>query len=93
MLPQVAMSIIQDFYGPQLAEYLRRNHIEIPPDAHVAFRIKPMNEKTGNKYWDQVCKLHNAYNRMIERIAHELEEQGYSVMWFEYDGVNFHRVT
>jgi len=91
--PSIAFSIMQDFYGPQLAEHLRRNRVRIPPDAHVAFRIKPMEEKTGSEYWDQVWKLHNAYNRVVERMARELEKQGYSIIWFEYDGIDFHRVT
>jgi len=47
---------------------------------------------TGNPHWDQVWGLHNAFNRIMEQRARELEERGYDVVWYEYDGTHFHPV-
>jgi len=93
MIPvEVAFSIIQDCYGPMLAEHLARTGAKFPPGTHVGFRIRPMGMDTGNPHWDQVWGLHNAFNRIMEQRARELEERGYDVVWYEYDGTHFHPV-
>lgn len=91
MTPAIVLQLIGDFYGPLLADQLRREKAKIPPGTHVAFRIRSL-APSGHAHWDRVWEAHSIFNRFMEQQAQLLEEQGYPVIWYEYDGIRFNRV-